>query len=122
MMATPARCDIKLFIFGMPIFHSAGALLHQVSCRQVGDVELYSEGIAVVSIAYGKAAAAHGVVKAAHVPADGNGFCGFQAHEMLNKIHALFAVAVGQLVGHLVKRHLLPLAGGIVFTLRVLTL
>ncbi len=71
-VATPAKCDMKSFVFGVPVFHSAGALLHQVSCRQVSDVELYSEGIAVVGIAHGKAAAADGIIKPTHMPADSN--------------------------------------------------
>ena len=78
-------------------------------------MELYSEGIAVVGIAHCKAAAADGIIKPAHMPADSNSLGGFQAHEMLDEIHALFAVAVGQLISYLVKRHFLPLAGGVVF-------
>ena len=84
MVATPARCDMKSFVFGMPVFHSAGALLHQIGGGKVGDMQLDGEGIGVVGIADGKAAAAHGIVKAAHVPADGDGLGGFQPHEMLN--------------------------------------
>ena len=59
--------------------------------------------------------AARGIVKAAHVPADGNSLGGFQPHKMLDEVDTLLAVAVGQLIRHLVKRDLLPLAGGVVF-------
>ena len=89
MVATPARRDMKSLVLGMPVFHSAGALLHQVSCRQVGDVELYSEGIAVVGIAHGKAAAADGIIKPAHMPADSISLLHSELHEFLNHHNGL---------------------------------
>ena len=68
----------------MAVLDLACALLHQIGGGKVGDMQLDGEGIGVVGVADGKAAAAHGIVKAAHVPADGDGLGGFQPHEMLN--------------------------------------
>ncbi len=61
----------------MAVFHIAGALLHQIGGNQVRSVQLNGQRVAVVSIAYRKTAAAHRIVKTAHMPADGNGFIGF---------------------------------------------
>ena len=73
-----------LFAFRVAVLDLACALLHQIGGGKVGDMQLDGEGIGVVGVADGKAAAAHGIVKAAHVPADGDGLGGFQPHEMLN--------------------------------------
>ena len=99
----------------MAVLHVAGALFHQIGGGQVGNVQLDGQRVAVVGIADGKTAAPHRVVKAAHVPADGHRLGGFQPHEMLNEVDALFAVPVGQLVSHLIVGDFLPLAGGVVF-------
>ena len=90
-------------------------MLHQVGGGQVGDVQLDGQGVAVVGFRDGKAAPAGRVVKAAHVPADGHRLLGLEPHEALDQEHALFPVAVGELVLHRVVGHLFPLAGGVVF-------
>ena len=71
--------------------------------------------VLVVGFRDGKAAAPGRIVKAAHVPADGNGLLDPQLHEPLDEEYALFAVAVGEQVFHAVAGHLFPLAGGFVF-------
>ena len=100
-----------IFVFSA---HSAGAVLHQIGGFQISDVQLDGKGILVVGFRDGKAAAPGRIVKAAHVPADGNGFLDVQLHEPLDEEHALFAVAVGEQILHAVAGHLFPLAGGIV--------
>ena len=65
--------------------HGASAVLHKIGGFQIRDVQFDGKGVLVVGFRDGKAAAPGRIVKAAHVPADGNGFLDVQLHEPLNE-------------------------------------
>ena len=97
------------------MIHGGGVLFPQVGGLQIGQVQLYRDGVLIKRHTDGKIPAPGGVVKTAHVPADGRGLGGLQPYKPLDEKDALFTVAVGESVLDLIKRHLFPLAGLVVF-------
>lgn len=77
-------------------------------------MQLDGQRVAVISVADRVAAAAYGFVKAAHMPANGNGFLCGKAHVTFDEVYTFFAVSKGELICHLVERDLFPLPSDVV--------
>ena len=78
-------------------------------------MQFHSQRILVIGIADREASTAHGVVKAAHMPADGNRFSGFQPKKTFNQINAFLSMPIGKGVLYCKIGNFLPLPGSVVF-------
>ena len=96
---------------GYLVVYCTGFLLPQVGGFQVGQVQLYGDGVLIVRYTDGEIPALGCVIKAAHMPADRRRFGRLQAYKALDEEHTLFAVAVGEGILDGVVWHLFPLAG-----------
>lgn len=89
---------------------SFSSVFVQIGRFQIGKVQLYGKRVLLECMRECEAAALDRLVKAAHVPAHGDGLLRAQPHEPLDQEHGFFAVTVRKLVVYCVNRHLFPLA------------
>ena len=80
----------------------------QIGGLNVGDMQADGQGEQIIGVIDGVAAALYRLVVTAHMPADGNRFLAGQADKPFDEEHALFSVAVRELVLDGKIRPLLP--------------